>query len=145
MENNTAQLLKQASIQIEHKASSYSPLALAYIGDAVYEIFARTYIMGRGNMPVNKLHKAVKNLVKAQTQSKIYYILEDVLCEEEKDILKRGRNAKSMSSPKNGDILDYRRATAVEALIGYLYIHGDIQRLEQLMTAAITQLIKEEE
>lgn len=145
MENNTAQLLKQGSIQIEHKASSYSPLALAYIGDAVYEIFARTYILGRGNMPVNKLHKAVKNLVKAQTQSKIYYILEDMLSEEEKDILRRGRNAKSMSSPKNGDILDYRRATAVEALIGYLYIGGEIQRLEQLMITAITQIIKVEE
>ncbi len=145
MDNNIAQLLEQGNSQIGHKASSYSPLALAYIGDAVYEIFARTYIMRRGNAPVNKLHKAVKNLVKAQTQSKIYYIFEDLLSEEEKDILRRGRNAKSISSPKNGDILDYRRATAVEALLGYLYIDGSIQRIEELMTTAIAELTKIEE
>ncbi len=145
MENNTAQLLKKATHSIQHKANSYSPLALAYIGDAVYEIFARTYIMGRGNAPVNKLHKAVKDLVKAETQSKIYYLIEDLLREEEKDILRRGRNAKSMSSPKNGDILDYRRATAIEALLGYLYLEGNIERLEDLMNTAFMRLLHHEQ
>lgn len=126
-------LLEITSGEMKHKANTYSPLALAYIGDGVYEMFIRTYVMNKGNAPVNKLHRASRELVRASAQSKLYYIIEEHLTEAEMAVLKRGRNAKSISAPKNGDITEYRHATGLEALIGYLYIDGQIERIKELI------------
>lgn len=114
-----------------------SPLSLAYIGDAVYEVYIRSYIMRDANMPVNKLHKAATSFVKAKAQSDIIMALSDRLTEEETAVYKRGRNAHSYTSAKNADIVDYRRATGFEALIGYLYLSGEKARLEELIDLGI--------
>ncbi|MDU6854622.1 MAG: ribonuclease III domain-containing protein [Clostridiales bacterium] len=123
-----------------HKANTYSPLALAYIGDGVYELFIRTYVLSRGNMPVNKMHKASRELVRATAQAKLYHLIENMLTEEELQVLKRGRNAKSISAPKNADITEYRHATGVEALIGYLYLEGRIDRINEIIEIGLNAL-----
>lgn len=133
-------LLEVTSGPMNHKANSYSPLALAYIGDGVYEMFVRTYVMNKGNAPVNKMHKASRELVRASAQAKIYYLIEESLTEQEMAILKRGRNAKSISVPKNGDVTEYRHATGLEALIGYLYIDGQIERIKELIDLGLKRL-----
>ena len=140
MDKPIQDLLEVTSGALSHKANTYSPLALAYIGDGVYEIFIRTYVMNKGNMPVNKMHKASRELVRASSQSKIYYLIEEMLTEEEKAVLRRGRNAKSISTPKNGDVTEYRHATGLEALIGYLYIEGKVDRIKELIDAGLNRL-----
>ena len=114
-----------------------SPLSLAYIGDAVYEVYIRTHIMKDANMPVNKLHKAATGYVKAKAQSDIVQAIADKLSEEEMAVFKRGRNAHSYTSAKNADIVDYRRATGFEALIGYLYLSKNTARLEEIISMSI--------
>lgn len=110
----------------------YSPQALAFLGDAVYEILVRERIVHRANMPVNKLHLQAVEQVRASYQSKAYAIVEPVLTEEELAALKRGRNISSIKPPKNGTMQDYRRATGLECLFGYLYLKGEIQRINEL-------------
>lgn len=112
---------------------SYSPLALAYIGDAIYDLVIRTAIVENGNAPVNKLHKKVIKLVQASAQADLFHKIESRLTEEELSVYKRGRNAKSFTSAKNAGIVEYRTATGVEALIGYLYLTDQIERLLELM------------
>lgn len=114
-----------------------SPLSLAYIGDAVYELYIRSYIMHSVNMPVAKLHKAATKYVSAKAQAKIYHAIKDKLTPEEVDIFKRGRNAHSYTSAKNADIIDYRISTGLEALIGYTYIKKDLARLEDIILMCI--------
>ncbi|MDF2614965.1 MAG: ribonuclease [Clostridia bacterium] len=140
MNENIESLLNHTAGGVKHKANEYSPLALAYIGDAVYEMFIRTYVLNKGNAPVNKLHKASRELVRAGTQAQIYHIIEAELSEEEQDVLRRGRNAKSISTPKNADITEYRHATGLEALIGYLYLQGNIKRIGELINFGIKEL-----
>jgi len=108
---------------------SYSPLSLAYIGDAVYEVIIRTILLNQGNMPVNKYHHRASRLVNAAAQSQMMHILEPILTEEEVAVYKRGRNAKSYTSAKHASVIDYRRATGFEALIGYLYLKEDMERI----------------
>ena len=115
----------------------YSPLVLAYIGDAVYEAYVRCSIVSTGNMPVHKLHKAATGFVKAKAQSDLMEKILPLLTEKETAVFKRGRNAKSATSPKNADIVDYRRATGFEALVGYLYIAGKKDRLIELLDSCI--------
>ena len=110
----------------------YSPQALAFLGDAVYEILVRERIVHRANMPVNKLHLQAVEQVRASYQSKAYAVVEPVLTEEELAALKRGRNISSIKPPKNGTMQDYRRATGLECLFGYLYLNGEIQRINEL-------------
>ncbi len=117
--------------------NTYSPLVLAYIGDAVYEAYIRCSIVSTGNMPVHKLHKTSTGYVKAKAQSELMEHLLPLLTDEETAVFKRGRNAKSATSPKNADIVDYRRATGFEALIGYLYIAGKKQRIVELLDSCI--------
>ena len=114
-----------------------SPLSLAYIGDAVYELYIRSHIMQSVNMPVAKLHKAATHYVSAKSQAKIYHLIKDKLTPEENDIFKRGRNAHSYTSAKNADIIDYRISTGLEALIGYTYIKKDIVRLEEIISLCV--------
>ncbi len=114
-----------------------SGTSLAYIGDAVFEILARTEVITKNKSTVNNMHKQCKDLVKAKTQAKMYHILMDIATEEEISILKRGRNAKSYTSSKNASKIDYRHATGVEALFGYLYLKGDIDRIYELFNKLI--------
>lgn len=108
-----------------------SPLQLAYIGDSVYELLVRTYLITKG-ISVKDLHKATTNYVKAKAQAKYAHELEDKLSEEEKLIIKKGRNAKSNTSPKNTDIIDYKYATGFECLFGYLYLMNQDDRIKEL-------------
>ena len=114
-----------------------APLSLAYIGDAVYEVYVRTRIISEHpNMPAHKLHTHAVKYVKAAAQSASVTALADILTEDETAVFKRGRNAKSPTVPKNADIRDYRRATGFEALVGYLYLSGENERLDYLMGEA---------
>ncbi|MFO7887790.1 MAG: ribonuclease III domain-containing protein [Eubacteriales bacterium] len=108
-----------------------SPIQLAYIGDAVYELLVRTYIITNEDLTINKIHKSVVNFVKAENQAKYLKKIEDYLYKEEKDIVRRGRNSKS-TTPKNTNFMDYKYATGLEALIGYLYLKKDKERIFQL-------------
>lgn len=114
-----------------------SPLTLAYIGDAVYELYVRKRIIcEHTDMPPHKLHLLSIRYVKANAQSNSINYLENELTDEEMAIYKRGRNAKSATIPKNADIADYRRATGFEALLGFLYLKNDSARLEYIMHSA---------
>lgn len=116
---------------------TYSPLTLAYIGDGVYELVIRTVLVKKGNCPVNQLHKRASSLVKAAAQSSMMQILEPHLTEEEHSVYKRGRNAHSATMAKNASMSDYRRATGFEALMGYLYLKEDYQRMLELIRMGI--------
>ncbi len=112
--------------------SQYSALALAYLGDCVYELFVRTYLLKDLNLPVQRLHKAAIKLVNAKAQSNLYQKVKDKLSDEEIAVYKRGRNTNS-HPPKNADLIDYKSATGVEALIGYLYLKGDSERILEIL------------
>lgn len=121
----------------EQDLRSYSPLTLAYIGDAIYELVIRTVLIKKGNAPVNQLHKRSSELVKAAAQSDMIRVIEPSLTEEEHDIYRRGRNAHSSSMAKNASMGDYRRATGFEALMGYLYLKKEYGRMLQLIRLGI--------
>lgn len=108
-----------------------SPLQLAYIGDAVYELLVRTYLLEK-RLPVKQLHKATINYVRADAQANIIHILEETLTEEEIEVVKRGRNAKSNTMPKNARMIDYKYATGFESLFGYLYLTGQDLRISEM-------------
>ena len=118
---------------------TYSPLTLAYIGDAIYELVIRTILVEKGNAQVNKLHQRASKLVKASAQSEIIDKLKPYLTEEEMGIFKRGRNAKSFTMAKNASMSDYRRATGFEALMGYLYLTEQWDRMLELIKIGITE------
>ena len=121
----------------EINVNDYSPLTLAYIGDGIYEIVVRTIIVDEANRQVNKIHKASSQLVKAQSQAKMIHLIMDMLTEEEKSIYKRGRNAKAVTRAKNASMSDYRVATGFEALMGWLYLSGQSDRMMELMKTGI--------
>lgn len=112
---------------------SYSPLTLAYIGDAVYDLVIRTLVVEGGNCPPSKLHKRTSSLVKAEAQSRMIDCLLESLSGEEETVYRRGRNAKSYTMAKNATMKDYRKATGFEALMGYLYLMGDTARMVELI------------
>ena len=118
---------------------SYSPLTLAYIGDGVYELVVRSMIVTEANAPVNKLHKKSSELVKAETQAKmaLYFRDNELLSEEELRVLKRGRNAQSYTKAKNASVSDYRWATGFEALIGYLYLSNENDRMLEIIAMGL--------
>ncbi|MDE7246628.1 MAG: ribonuclease III [Lachnospiraceae bacterium] len=116
---------------------TYSPLALAYIGDAIYDLVIRTIVVERGNTSANKLHRKTVNYVNARIQAQMIEALMDELTEEEQVIYKRGRNAKSYTTAKNASVIEYRKATGFEALCGYLYLTGKQERMLVLIKRAI--------
>lgn len=107
-------------------------MTLAFLGDAVFELLVRERLTAEGSMPAHILHKKAVKKVCAVAQARGYDRIEPLLTEEELGILKRGRNANSTNVPKSCDPADYRKATGVEALFGYLYLKGDLGRLEAL-------------
>lgn len=117
--------------------SLYSPLVLAYIGDSVYEVFTRKKLLGmNSDLPAHKLHKENIRYVNAAAQSVGTEAILPKLTETELSIYKRGRNAKSATVPKHADLADYRRATGFEALLGYLSLSGQTERLNDIMETA---------
>ena len=120
------------------KLITMSPLVLAYLGDTVFESYIREHLIRQNiNRKVNNLHKLAIQYSKAKAQATIIHELEDELTEEEMKIFKRGRNQKSHTAPKNADIIDYKYATGFEALIGYLYLSEDKERLEYIVKKGI--------
>lgn len=115
---------------------TYSPLALAYIGDGVFDLIIRSVVVGRGNTKPNRLHQRTSQVVKAHTQAQIIEYLLPQLDEEEADIYRRGRNANSSTMAKNATVADYRKATGLEALVGYLYLTDRFERLMDLIKLA---------
>jgi len=123
------------------KPELLNPLVLAYIGDAVYELYVRIYISKKGAAKTNLLHKESINFVCAKAQANTLAKIEDDLTEEEKNIVRRGRNANSNTIPKNASVADYKKATAFEALIGYLFLKNDVKRLEEIIKIAIQEKV----
>lgn len=119
---------------------TYSPLTLAFVGDCIYDLIVRTVVVERHNTSPNRLHKEKSGLVKAQTQAKMAEALQEYLTEEELAVYKRGRNAKSYTTAKNASVADYRKATGLEALYGYLYLSGRMGRLLELVKLSIQKL-----
>ena len=118
---------------VEQDIRTYSPLTLAYIGDAIFELVVRTVLVERKNTQAEKLHKAATQIVKAETQARMIEALKDSLTPEEMSAYKRGRNAKAVTRAKNATMADYRKATGFEALMGYLYLKGDMERMIELI------------
>lgn len=112
---------------------NYSPLALAYIGDGIFDIVIRTLVVSSGNIQVSKMHSHTSHIVKAASQAAIAENILDILTDDELATYKRGRNAKSHTAAKNANVMDYRKATGFEALIGYLYLAGDMDRAMELI------------
>lgn len=137
LEEGLIRLLKDAFALPDTDLKTYSPLTLAYIGDVVYDLIIRTLVVEQGNAPVNKLHKRVSSMVKASAQMELYHGIEDMLTEEELSIYKRGRNAKSFTTAKNATITEYRSATGLEALMGYLYLDNRLDRVFELIKAGL--------
>ncbi|MEH6890429.1 Mini-ribonuclease 3 [Bacillus sp. JJ864] len=120
-------------------AKQLNSLALAYMGDAVYEQYIRYHLLQKGTVRPNQLHRLGTSFVSAKAQAKVvYHLLEtSFLNEEEEAVLRRGRNAKSGSVPKNTDVQTYRHSTAFEALIGYHYLLNHQTRIEEIVFEAI--------
>lgn len=113
------------------------PLVWAYIGDSVYELFIRTHLVNTSKMNPHKLHMEAINFVKAKSQADILSKIYDDLTKEEKDIVRRGRNAQTHHLPKNAEVTDYMYATAFEALIGYLYLTKQDNRLNEILEKSL--------
>ena len=120
---------------------TYSPLALAYIGDGIYELVIRSILVGKGNAQANRLHKKASSLVNAAAQSEMIERLKEELTEEELQVFKRGRNANSATMAKHATVSDYRKATGMEALMGYLYLTGNLKRLIELVKLGLEDKI----
>lgn len=119
---------------------TYSPLTLAYIGDSVFDLVVRSILVNKGNTSVNKLHKRASVVVKAGTQSMMILGLMDELTPEEADIYRRGRNSKPHTMAKNASTVEYLNATGFEAVLGFLYLKGDMDRICDLIDSGIKKL-----
>ncbi|MBQ7724804.1 MAG: ribonuclease III [Lachnospiraceae bacterium] len=123
----------------ESRLKTYSPLSLAFLGDAVFSLFMREHVMKAGNMSARKLHDRTVKLVSANAQEKaiLQIIEEKMLSDEETDVYRRGENAKVDTHAKNASLITYHRATGFECLIGWLYLKEEQERIEELLTKAI--------
>ena len=119
---------------------SYSPLTLAYIGDGVFDLIIRSVVVGRANTNVNCLNKKTDQIVKAGSQAILLEAILPLLTEEEEAVYRRGRNANSHSKAKNATVSDYRKATGLESLVGYLYLTDQFERILFLLKKGLTEL-----
>lgn len=127
----------------EKEARMISPLKLAYVGDAVHELFVRTGLAFEG-AKAGAMHRAAIRAVNAAGQARELDRIEPLLTEDERDVVRRGRNAHAHhAAPKHAELADYKRATALEALVGYLYLSGQMDRLEELYHQMIDQPAEE--
>ncbi|MCI8835900.1 MAG: ribonuclease III [Ruminococcus sp.] len=121
-------------------AKVYSPLVLAYIGDCVYDLVIKSMVISKGNRQVHKLHEETSSYVQASAQSLMMRAMQEHLTAEEHTVYRRGRNTKPVSAAKNQSITDYRRATGFEALLGYLYLNGEYERLLELVKIGLDSM-----
>ena len=119
------------------EVNQMSPLTWAYIGDSVYELYIRNYLIEKADMKPNKLHKEAIKYVRAQAQAEILQNIESFLSDEEKEIVRRTRNTQNHHLPKNAILADYRYATAFEGLIGYLFLTGQKERLDEILKKCV--------
>lgn len=119
---------------------TYSPLTLAYIGDAIFDVVVRTVVVERANRPANQLHKETVKYVKAETQAQMIEVLMPLFTEEELAVYKRGKNAKPYTKAKNASYGEYHKATGFEAVIGYLYLQDNMSRILELVQTGISQI-----
>jgi ribonuclease-3 family protein len=127
--------------QVSRDPRQMNVLALAYIGDSIYEVFIRQFLLAKGEIKPHLLHRAATRFVSAKAQAKQLELIFGMLDEEERNIVRRGRNAKSGTVPKNADPADYHKATAFEALIGYHYLMGNSERLYTLIETAMREIM----
>ncbi len=128
-------------------AKNLNPQSLAFVGDAVFSLYIRQRIVLNGDLKANAEHMLSTKYVKAAGQSEIIRCIEGILTDDEMRIYKRARNYKTNNIAKNAKVADYKRATGLEALLGYLYLSGSLDRLTQLMQIgynAITERLNEE-
>jgi ribonuclease-3 family protein len=119
------------------------PLALAYLGDTVHDLFVRQYVLSLPNRRPHRLHQAATRYVSAKAQARVTRAMEPMLSEEEREMLRRGRNAKGHAAPKNTDVQDYRMSTGFECLIGYLFLSRRYERLNELLQWSLKFLEEE--
>lgn len=121
-----------------HDPSQIAPLSLAYMGDTVYDLFVRTLLLETTTLTAHGLHERAAKLVCAKAQAAAFRRIEPMLTEEELGVFRRGRNSHIGTVPKSASIMDYRVATGLEALIGWLYLSGRDERIRSLMTEALS-------
>ncbi|ASS68185.1 MULTISPECIES: ribonuclease III domain-containing protein [unclassified Paenibacillus] len=136
--------LKEQSRELPYEPPSktpelLNPIVLAYAGDAVFELLVRQHLLAQRNLKPHHLHREATGMVSAKGQRQLLERWAPMLSEEEADIVRRGRNAKSGQSPRNADPADYKQATALESLMGYLYYKGRTERIRELMAAAFSE------
>lgn len=137
MEQSIIQYMKEQLGIGEVDIRTYSPLALAYIGDCVFELLVRTMIVSKGNAPVHKYHQRASAIVNAHSQADMILALEQELTEEEKAVYHRGKNSKPATIAKNATAKEYKTATGLEAVIGYLYLTNQYERLIDLVKKSL--------
>lgn len=137
MEQSIISYMKEQLGIEEVDVRTYSPLALAYIGDSVYDLLVRSIIVSKGNAAVQKYHQRASAMVNAHAQARMITALEGELTEEEHAVYKRGRNSKPATMAKNATAKEYKTATGMEALLGYLYLTNQYTRLIDLVKKGI--------
>ena len=143
MEDNFFQYFKESFEIKQASPESYSPLGLAYIGDSIFDVMVRTIEVSKVNKQVNKYHRDVSKIVCAPAQARMIKAIKDRLTEEEQQIYKRGRNAHFHTKAKNASQTDYRNATGFEAVLGYLYLKEDFERLTDVVRMGLESLEEE--
>lgn len=128
----------------EVNPNEYSPLSLAFIGDSIFDVVIKSVIVEKGNCQVNKLQNRTSKIVRATSQAVIADALKEELTEEEANILRRGRNAKPYTKAKNASYSEYCKATGLEALIGYLYLKGETERLVSLIKIGLDKVLDDD-
>ena len=132
----------EESVKTEQvNAYQYSPLALAYMGDSILDLLVKKYFVTHSNMQPHKYHVEVSKIVKAVNQADYIDQIMEELSEDEQDVYKRGRNTNTHSKAKNATMGQYRKATGLEALYGYLYLKGDMERLQYFVDGMIRQYL----
>lgn len=136
----------EESVKTEQvNAYQYSPLALAYMGDSILDLLVKKYFVTHSNMQPHKYHMEVSKIVKAVNQADYIDQIMEELSEDELDVYKRGRNTNTHSKAKNATMGQYRKATGLEALYGYLYLKGDMDRLQYFVDGMIRQYLESKE
>ena len=139
MEKSINQQIKETFGVDSVDIRTYSPLTLAYIGDGIFDLVIRTLVVGKGNTSANQLHQRTSHIVKAHSQALMADALAEIMTPQEQDVYRRGRNAKSHTMAKNATVADYRSATGFEALMGYLYLTEQSERMMELISYAMKQ------
>ncbi len=127
----------------EKELRQQSPIALAYVGDTVFDMYLRSRLVAFTDMTPQRLHRTASKFANAGAQAQIMYRIEHVLSEEEHEVFRHGRNAKSHTIPRNASPYDYRMATAFECVLGYLYLNGQDERLQEILELAVPDLQEE--